>query len=57
MPPCSSVAIGVHLWKNAPMSRALIAIILLASTAAVAVDIDPAKVVDLTYPFGADTIY
>jgi len=56
-PLCSSVAIGVHLWKNAPMVRALIAIILLASTAAVAVDIDPTKVVDLTYPFGADTIY
>jgi kynurenine formamidase len=38
------------------MGRALTAAMLLATTAA-AVDIDPAKVVDLTYPFGAETIY
>ena len=39
------------------MHRALIAIALLTASTAVAVDIDPTKVVDLTYPFGADTIY
>jgi len=38
------------------MGRALIAAMLLATTAG-AIDIDPAKVVDLTYPFGAETIY
>ena len=38
------------------MIRTLVAALFLATTA-VAVDIDPAKVVDLTYPFGAETIY
>lgn len=38
------------------MMRALMAAMLLATTAG-AIDIDPAKVVDLTYPFGAETIY
>jgi kynurenine formamidase len=33
------------------------ALAVLAATAAAAIDIDPAKVVDLTYPFGAQTIY
>ena len=39
------------------MSRALIAIALLVAATARAVDIDPTKVVDLSYAFGADTIY
>lgn len=39
------------------MTRGLIALALLAAAAAPAIDIDPAKVVDLTYPFGADTLY
>ena len=38
------------------MMRRLLAALILASTA-VAIEIDPAKVVDLTYPFGAETIY
>jgi kynurenine formamidase len=39
------------------MGRGLMALVVLATTAAHAIDIDPAKVVDLTYPFGAQTIY
>lgn len=39
------------------MVRALISIALLAASTAGAIDIDPAKVVDLTYPFDAQTIY
>ena len=38
------------------MIRTLVSALLLATTAG-AVEIDPAKVVDLTYPFGAETIY
>lgn len=39
------------------MKRAVLALLVLAATAAQGVDIDPAKVVDLTHPFGAETIY
>ena len=38
------------------MMRALMAAMLCAASAG-AIEIDPAKVVDLTYPFGAETIY
>jgi kynurenine formamidase len=37
--------------------RAAALVLLLAATAAPAADLDPAKVVDLTYAFGADTVY
>jgi len=43
--------------RNAAMRRALVALAVFATMAAHAIDLDPAKVVDLTYPFGTDTIY
>lgn len=49
------MVIAAHLWEEARMVRALPLLVL--ATVAAAVDIDPAKVVDLTYPFGAQTIY
>jgi kynurenine formamidase len=49
------VVIAVHLWKEARMFRMLAVLVL--ATAAAAVEIDPAKVVDLTYPFDTQTIY
>ena len=76
MPPCSSVAIGVHLWKTRPVPRArvarrqrlhyegamkrlgwVVALLMHRDAACAAIDIDPAKVVDLTYGFGPETIY